>query len=72
MEDHSLDGYLRRRSTEELESLLAYCLQDEIYANYKHVILEILRILEERFVPDMTSEEVLRVKEKLLQYKPKE
>ena len=72
MEDHSLRGYLRRRSTEELDSLLAYCLQEENYANYDYAILDILSVLNERFVPEGTSELALRVKEMLLRYKPKD
>lgn len=48
MTDHSLCGYLQRRSTKELERVVAYCLEEENYANYKHVILEILRIFRER------------------------
>ena len=48
MTDHSLRGYLQRRSTKELERVVAYCLEEENYANYEHVILEILRIFRER------------------------
>ena len=47
MTDHSLRGYLQRRSTKELERVVAYCLEEN-YANYEHVILEILRIFRER------------------------
>ena len=72
MKDHSLGGYLRRRSDKELEAILAYCLQEENYANYEYAILEILRVLQDRFVPDATSEEILLIKEKLLQYKLEE
>ena len=46
--DYSLGAYLRRRTTEELEDMLAYCLQEENYVNYEQVILEILRIFRER------------------------
>ena len=72
MTDHSLRGYLQRRSTKELETMLAYCLQEENYANYEHVILEILRVLNDRFVPDVNSEQARWFKERLLQYKPKD
>ena len=48
MEDHSLRGYLKRQSTEKLDSILQYCLQEENYVNYEFVILEILHILDER------------------------
>ena len=54
MEDHSLRGYLKRQSTEELDSILQYCLQEENYANYEFVILEILHILDERGLPEVS------------------
>lgn len=72
MEDHSLSGYLKRRSTKELETILQYCLQGENYIHYAHTIKEILRILQECFVPDITDEAYIWLREKLLQYKPKE
>jgi len=72
MINHTLHNYLKKRSTEELDSLLAYCLREANYANYEHVILEILRILNDHFVPDITSELALRAKEMLLCYKPKD
>lgn len=71
MEDYSIRGYLKRRSTEELDAMLLYCLQGFNYIIYEDVILEILRILDERFVPDLTSREALRVRELLLQYTQK-
>lgn len=49
MEDHSLYGYLKRQSTKELESLLAYYLQKANSAEYAYVVVEIRRVLEERF-----------------------
>lgn len=48
MDDHSLRGYLQRRTTEELDAILACCLKDKNYINYEHVILEILSMLRER------------------------
>lgn len=45
---HSIGRYLKRRSTEELEAILVYCLEGENYAAYERVILEILRILRLR------------------------
>ncbi len=72
MHDHSLGGYLRRRSDEELEEMLTYCLREENYANYSYAILEILRVLQERFIPDAAPDEILQIKEKLLQDKPEE
>ena len=45
--DHSVRGYLRRRSDDELKMALRYCLQqeEEIYQDYISIILE---IFEER------------------------
>ena len=71
MEDHSLRGYLKRRSTKELEAILAYCLQEANYVKYEEVILQVLSILDDRFVPDVSPELALRVKEMLLRYNPK-
>ncbi len=48
MTDHSLGAYLRRRTTKELEDMLAYCLQEDNYVNYEQVILEILSIFYEQ------------------------
>ncbi len=72
MADHSLRGYLKRRSTVELDSLLAYYLQEENYANNAHVILEKLHVLEERFEPDAAPDLTHHAKEMLLQYEPKD
>lgn len=48
MEDHSLRGYLQRRTTEELESMLIYCVEGKNYIKYELAILEILKILRQR------------------------
>ena len=42
--DHSTRKYLSRRSTEELEGFLKYCLNK---GDYRDVVLEILEILKE-------------------------
>ena len=52
MTDHSLRGYLERRTTEELDAILAYCLQDDNYKSYEYVIKEIISILLERDLQD--------------------
>ena len=62
---------LQEQTTEELEAILAYCLQETHYADYQHTILEILGILEDRCVPDLNSEAALWVREQLLRYVPK-
>ena len=72
MSEHSLRAYLERQSTEKLDAMLEYYLQGDRYKHYGHAILEILHILEDRFVPDIPPEEYHYIKEKLLQYKPKE
>lgn len=65
--DHSMCGYLQRRTTEELRGMLAYYLQEKQYVNYAHVILEILRILNTRCVQDAPLEMALWAYEQLLQ-----
>lgn len=70
MADHSLGGYLQRRTTEELEGILEYCLREENYANYEYAILEILDVLKDRFVPETTSEAAICLRERLLRNKP--
>ena len=52
MEDHSIRGYLKRRSIDELESLLSFCLQEENFANYRYAIGEILDVLKDRVTPE--------------------
>ncbi len=46
--DHSLYGYLRRRSDEELAAILQYCLREENSKEYYYAIPEIIKIMEER------------------------
>ena len=48
MEDHSLRGYLSRRSVDELEYFLLFCLQEENLANYSYAVDEILDVLKDR------------------------
>ena len=50
---------------------MAYCLQEANYVKYEEVILQVLSILDDRFVPDVSPELALRVKEMLLRYNPK-
>ena len=52
MEDHSLSGYLERRSTEELEAILDHCLQKPPCESNQQAIFEILRILNARVSPE--------------------
>ena len=46
--EHSLKSDLARQSTEELDIILNYCLQQEQLSDYEHVIRLILEILWER------------------------
>ena len=45
--DHSLRGYLKRRSTEELDMILDYIVNNYVYEP-ETVVRMILEILEER------------------------
>ena len=53
MEDHSLRGYLNRRSVDELESFLLFCLQEENLAKYSYAVEEILNVLKDRVSPEI-------------------
>lgn len=46
--DHSLQGYLRRQTTESLQAMLQYCMRKENYENYRDAVLAILKVLQER------------------------
>ena len=65
--DHSIREYLNKRTTEELEAILAYCLKEENYKNYEYAIIEILGILEQRYVPTKLSPHIIQAWEKLQQ-----
>lgn len=69
MENHSVCGYLKRRSTEELKEMLVYYLQEENYTNNEQAILEILCVLNDRFEPHITIELVHRAEKVLLRHK---
>ena len=57
MEDHSLTEYLKRRTNEELESILQYYLQESNCRKYKYAIKEIHSILKNR-LDSITFEEI--------------
>ena len=46
--EYSLQSYLARQSTEELDRILNYCLQQEQLYDYEHVIRLVLEILWKR------------------------
>ena len=47
--DHSVQGYLERQSTEELCSILNYCLDINRFRQYKDSIRIILKILQKQY-----------------------
>ena len=46
--DHSVQGYLSRRTTEELEIILQSCLQEEKSEHHDSIALMIFEILKQR------------------------
>jgi len=48
MTDHSLRGYLNRRTTKELQALLTFYLQKENDAHNEYIRQELLAVLQER------------------------
>lgn len=50
--DHTVHGYLVSRTTEELEMILAYYLREDAYVGNEYIILDILQILEDRYIPE--------------------
>lgn len=63
--DHSIHGYLSRRTTEELETLLQHYLKEE---NHRHIILEILKVLKQRYVSTEISPHLLQTLEQTLRH----
>jgi hypothetical protein len=51
--DHSMQGYLSRRTTEELEIILQHCLQEENSEHYAHIAFMIRKILKQRKHPSL-------------------
>lgn len=56
MEDHSISGYLKRRTTEELESILAFCMHSPRCTHDPSIICEIQTILKDRGITDLPGE----------------
>lgn len=50
--DHSVQAYLKRLSTEKLETALAYYLQENQVEDHSSEIKMILAELERRYVPE--------------------
>lgn len=46
--DHSLYGYLSRRTDQELQAILQYYSREENIKEYYYIIPEIIKIMEER------------------------
>ena len=57
--DHSVQGYLERLSTQELEGALQYYLRADKIGDHYSAVLSIINELKRRFVPDeMTPQEL--------------
>lgn len=70
--DRSVNGYLKKRTTEQLCAILNYCLRENNYNSYEYVILEILETLEQRISLEELSPSVMQYLTKRLQHKDKE
>ena len=46
--DHSIEGYLKRRTTQELDGMLNFCVMGDNWKKYGYVVPMILNILRER------------------------
>ena len=46
--DHSIQGYLERRTTEELHYAFRYCLHQDDFLFYEHISVMCLNVLETR------------------------
>ena len=62
--DYSVEGYLERQTTEELEAMLSFCLLNQDYA---YAIVDVLLALKKRYM-DPASERAKRVENLLLQH----
>ena len=65
--DHSVSGYLKMRTTEELYAILNYCLRENNYNSYKYVVPEMLEVLEEHMPLEELSPCVMQYLTKRLQ-----
>lgn len=60
--DHSVRGYLRRRSTQELEGFLQMCLREK---GYRYAMKDVLDELEKRYAPEQLPPHVIQVRQML-------
>ena len=64
--DHSVQAYLKRLSTEKLETALAYYLQENQVEDHSSEIKMILAELERRYVPEESTPQQLLAWENFL------
>ena len=60
--DHSVYGYLSRRTTEELEGILMDCFRKKYD---KFTILQILDVLEQRYLPGVFPSHIVQIRQEL-------
>ena len=60
--DHSVYGYLSRRTTEELEGILMDCFQKKYD---KFTILQVLDVLEQRYLPGVFPSHIVQLRQEL-------
>jgi len=60
--DHSVHGYLNRRTTEELEGILQFCLREK---GYDHVVQDVLDVLEARYLPGVFPPHIVQIRQQL-------
>ena len=64
--DHSVQAYLKRLSTEKLETALAYYLKENQLEDHSSEIKLILAELEQRYVPEEPTTQQLKAWENFL------
>lgn len=65
--DHSVQGYLQRMSTEELEGALQYYLREDQIDDHHDAIRDILNELQRRHIPTELTPRERELFEKFLQ-----
>ena len=48
MQNHTVEAYLNRRTTEELQAFLQYCMRKSLWEQYMDSVPSILDILQKR------------------------
>ncbi len=63
---HSLQAYIQRRTTAELETALKFYLQEKNWENYQQAIEEILLVLESRYSPSEMPPDIIKARKEFL------